>query len=106
MSFTLAGSTSAHYGNPLHTHSLAGATLVFYRAGERSGGSAVRWGWKDVDEHGMRVVELGRARVEDDGTYTCVLRDTAEGPLLVALSVQRFRHAPETTRAAFGGAFL
>ena len=53
MSYFLRGSTTAQYGNHDHNHTLAGATLVFYRARERAGGSAVRAGWKPVDAGGV-----------------------------------------------------
>lgn len=102
MTCTLRGSTTAHYCNPAHTHTLAGATLVFYRAGDRAGGSAVRWGWKPVDEGGMRVPELGRAVVSGSGAYEVELREPHEGALLVALSVKRFDYTPETGHAAYG----
>ena len=102
MSYFLRGSTTAQYGNPDHSHTLAGATLVFYRAGERAGGSAVRWGWKPVDEGGMRVPELGRALVAQDGSYEAELREPTEGSLLVALSVKRFDFTPETGHSAYG----
>lgn len=104
MSLNLKGKTLAHYGNPYHNHTLAGATLIFYRqdVGMQKAAARSIWGWTPADQNDVAATELGRTDVSDDGAYEVGLQGYEAGPLLVALSVSKFAYAPDTDNSAFG----
>ncbi|HEX4963550.1 MAG TPA: hypothetical protein VF173_22160 [Thermoanaerobaculia bacterium] len=99
----LTGQTTARYGSPYRTETLAGATLVFYLQGTRETGTASsRWGWQQLPGNRLPASEIGRATVQANGSYDVELRDYREGGLVVALEVRKFDYAPATGKEAAG----
>jgi hypothetical protein len=98
----LRGTTRAAYGNPHHSLTLAGATLVFYAAEAVATRAESRWGFTEADPARAPGKELARARVQDDGSYGAVLPASFDGAVLVAIDVERFSYAPATGKRAFG----
>lgn len=103
MGFNLRGTTLARYGNPHHTQTLAGATLIFYhhRKAETAAKRSV-WGWNPTDPGQISAPEVGRAEVAADGSFDAGLEGYQGGMLLVALEAHGFSYAPETGKSAFG----
>lgn len=100
---TLTGNTVARYGNPFHTFSLAGATLIFYQyAGKDVESRRPSWSWKAGDQAAVSWSELGSALVDDDGGYETQLRDYQGGMLMVALQAGGFNYTPDTDKTVFG----
>ncbi|MFY9823166.1 MAG: hypothetical protein WAM82_17420 [Thermoanaerobaculia bacterium] len=99
----LTGQTTARYGSPYRTETLAGATLVFYLQGTRETGRASsRWGWQQLPDNRLPAGEIGRATVREDGSYDVELKEYREGGLVVALEVRKFDYAPATGKEAAG----
>jgi len=103
MCYILAGNTIVRGGRRSRRHTLAGATLIFYRCGEEKAGSRFpRWSWTPMAEAGLAAEEIGRTAVRDDGTYEVTLDAYQGGGLRVALAIEKLAYAPASGKSAFG----
>lgn len=95
----LSGTTSAEYGSPHRKQTLAGATLIFYPL-EKPASEFSRWGWRNLEE--LPQGEIGRATVNEDGSYHAELSDVQSGGLVVVAEVKQLSYAPATGKSALG----
>jgi len=100
MPLVLTGNTTANYGNPTKLQTLAGATLVFYAADPKQAPRTPRWGFYP-HSGAIEGPELGRATVENDGSFATSLSESP-GAVLVAIEVEGFSYAPATGKRAQG----
>jgi hypothetical protein len=108
MTHFLHGKTIAHYGNPVHQHTLAGATILFFTHPQlKDAPTRTKFSFASKALDGVGGTQVGRALVAEDGTFKAVLEGYRGGPIIVALSVEKFNYAPATGKKASGilGAF-